>query len=206
MLVLSLSLSQVCRLLARQWERDTTKKHREKRLTTGLWQCRVTMTRTSLMGHMEHSACAFVSFASFRYFAHSLSHLMRQALSASATLGLWGGGGGGYRGATHVLMIFPQPSLSSASLRVLARGSSIYSLMLSCQHFFGLLRLLPPGPVPCMMVLVSPAARVTSPHHLSFLLLTMEMRSSCGPMAALTRFLTSSFVILSLNEMPKIFL
>ena len=46
------------------------------------------------------------------------------------------GGGGGCRGTTDVLMIFLQPSLSSASLRVLARGSSVHSLMLSCQHFF----------------------------------------------------------------------
>ena len=103
-------------------------------------------------------------------------------------------------------LVFLQPSLSSASLRVLARGSSVHSLMLSCQHFFGLPRLLPPGTVPCMMVFASPVARVTCPYRLSFLVLTIEIRSSCGPISALTRFLTSSFVILSLNEMPKIFL
>ena len=102
---------------------------------------------------------------------------------------------------TDVLMIFLRPSLSSASLRVLARGSSVHSSMLSCQHFFGLPRLLPPGTVPCMMVFASPVARVTCPYHLSFLVLTIKRRSSCGPMVALTRFLTSSFVILSLNEM-----
>ena len=117
-----------------------------------------------------------------------------------------GGGRGGCRGTTDVLMIFLQPSLSSASLGVLARGSSVHSLMSSCQHFFGLPRLLPPGTVPCMVVFASPVARVTCPYHLSFLVLTIERRSSCGPMAALTRFLTSSFVILSLDEMPKIFL
>ena len=117
-----------------------------------------------------------------------------------------GKGGGGCRGTTDVLMIFLQPSLSSASLRILARGSSVHSLMLSCQHFFGLPRLLPPGTVPCMMVFASPVAHVTCPYHLSFLVLIIERRSSCGPMAALTRFLMSSFVILSLNEMPKIFL
>ena len=94
-----------------------------------------------------------------------------------------GGRGGGCRGTTDVLMIFFQPSLSSASLRVLARGSSVHSLMLSCQHFFGLPRLLPPGTVPCMTVFASPVARVTCPYHLSFLVLTMERRSSCGPMA-----------------------
>ena len=105
---------------------------------------------------------------------------------------------------SYVLMIFLQPSLSSASLKVLASGTSVHSLMLSCQHFFGLPRLLPPGTVPYMMVFASPIARVTCPYHLSFLVLTIERRSSCGPMAALTRFLTSSFVILSLNEMPKI--
>ena len=77
-------------------------------------------------------------------------------------------------------MIFLQPSLSSASLRVLARGSSVHSLMLSCQHFFGLPRLLPPGTVPCMMVFASHVARVTCPYHLSFLVLTIERRSSCG--------------------------
>ena len=108
--------------------------------------------------------------------------------------------GGGCSGTTDVLMIFLQPSLSSDSLRVLARGSSVHSLMLSCQHFFGLPRLLPPGTVPCMMVFASPVARVTRPYHLSSLVLTMKRRSSCGPIAALTRFLTSSFVILSLNE------
>ena len=72
--------------------------------------------------------------------------------SASAALSRWVGGGGGCRGTTDVLMIFLQQSLSSASLRVLARGSSVHSLMLSCQHFFGLPRLLPLGTVPCMMV------------------------------------------------------
>ena len=94
---------------------------------------------------------------------------------------------GGCRGATDVLMIFLQPSLSSTGLRVLARGSSVHSLMLSCQHFFGLLRLLPSGTVPCMMVFASPVARVTCPYHLSFLVLTMERWSSRDPMAALTR-------------------
>ena len=111
---------------------------------------------------------------------------------------------GGCRGTTDVLMIFLQPSLTFARLRVLARGSSVHSLMLSCQHFFGLPRLLPPGTVPCMMVFTSPVARVTCPYHLSFLVLTMERRSSCGPMAALTRFLASSFVILSLNVRLKV--
>ena len=124
------------------------------------------------------------------------------AISNQLPLAVWGGGGGGCRGTTDVVMIFLQPSLSSASLRVLARGSSVHSLVLSCQHFFGLPRLLPPGTVPCMMVFASPVARVTCPYHLSFLVWTMERWSSCGPMAALTRFLTSSFVILSLEKMP----
>ena len=52
--------------------------------------------------------------------------------------GEWG------RGEKDILMNFLQPSLSSASLRVLARGSSVHSLMLSCQHFLGLHRLLQP--------------------------------------------------------------
>ena len=65
-------------------------------------------------------------------------------ISISSPQPLRGGGGVGCRGTTDVLMIFLQPSLSSASLRVLARGSSVHSLMLSCQHFFGLPRLFPP--------------------------------------------------------------
>ena len=141
--------------------------------------------------------------------AHRSSNLCKRDHHQS--LSRWGGGGGGgggvgegggCRGTTVVLMIFLQPSLFFASLRVLARGSSVHSLMLSCQHFFGLPRLLPPGTVPCMMVFASPVDRVTRPYHLSFLVLIMERRSSCGPIAALTRFWTSSFVILSLNETP----
>ena len=122
-----------------------------------------------------------------------------------------GGGGerageGGCRGTTDVLTTFLQPSLSSASPRVLVRGSSLHSLMLYSQRFFGLPLFLPPGTVPCMMVFASHVDRLTCPHHLDFLVLTMKRRSSCGPIAALTRFLTSSFLIRYLNEMPKIFL
>ena len=108
-------------------------------------------------------------------------------------------------GTTAVLTIFLQPSLSSASLRVLARGSSVHSLMSSSQRFFGLPHPLPLGTVACMVVLASPVDRVTCLYHLRFLVLTME-RLSCGPVAALTWFLTSSFLISSLNEMPKILL
>ena len=152
---------------------------------------------------MPHSAYARrLKMTSLRKTASHWVTSSSASASASAALSRWGG----CRGTTDVLMIFLQPSLSYASLRVLARGSSVHSLMLSCQHFLGLPRLLPPGTVPCMMVFASPVARVTCPYHLSFLVLTIERRSSCGPMAALTRFLTSSFVILSLNEMPKIFL
>ena len=122
--------------------------------------------------------------------------------SSSSPLSRWGG----CRGTTDVLMIFLQPSLSSAGLRVLARGSSVLSLMLLCQHFFVLPRLFPPGTVLCMMVFASPVDRVICPNHLSFLVLTMEKRSSCGPIAALTLFLTSSYLIRSQNEMPEIFL
>ena len=76
---------------------------------------------------------------------------------------------GGCRGTTDVLMIFLQPSLSSASLRVLARGSSVHSLMLSCQHFFGLPRLLLPGTV-----------RHTSDLKIGTLVVTLPGRVSAG--------------------------
>ena len=62
--------------------------------------------------------------------ARVFQHQIQQPLAAGG-----GGGEGGCRGTTDVLMIFLQPSLSSASLRVFARGSSVHSLMLSCQHF-----------------------------------------------------------------------
>ena len=128
--------------------------------------------------------CRYTPVSHFVSIQFENHHQHRQPLAA----GGGGGGGrrGGCRGTTDVLMIFLQPSLSSASLRVLATGSSVHSLMLSCQHFFGLPRLLPPGTVPCMMVFASPVARVTCPCHLSLLVLTIERRSSCGPMVRYT--------------------
>ena len=68
--------------------------------------------------------------------------------SSSPPLSRWREGGGGLRGTAYVLTILLQPSLPSASLRVLARSSSVHSLMLSSQRFFDLPRLIPPGSVP----------------------------------------------------------
>ena len=99
--------------------------------------------------------------------------------SASAAFSRWGAAGA------------PQMFWWSSSSRLcllLVSGSwreAAPSIPWCCRVsiFFGLPRLHPPGTVPCMMVFASPVARVTCPYHLSFLVLTMERRSSCGPMA-----------------------
>ena len=131
------------------------------------------------------------------------------ASSASAALSRWGAVGApqmfwwSFSSRLCLLLVSGSWQEAAPSIPWCWRASIFFFFFFF--FFFGLPRLLPPGTVPCMMVFASPVARVTCPYHLSFLVLTIERRSSCGPMAALTRFLTSSFVILSLNEMPKIF-
>ena len=57
-----------------------------------------------------------------------------------------------------------------------------HSLMLSSHRFLCLPLRLPPGTVPCRIVLASLDNRVTCPYHFSLRLFTEVRRSSYGPM------------------------
>ena len=100
-----------------------------------------------------------------------------------------------------------------ASLLQLARYSAFlirvgvsilfHSLMLSSQLFACRPRFRPPSNVPCRMVLGRLLWRVTWPNHVSFLLLMVARRGSCGPALDVTWVRTKSLVLRSDQEIPS---
>ena len=78
-------------------------------------------------------------------------------------------------------------SLFSAFCRVSFRSRPVHSRMLSSHRFFCLPLFLPPGTVPCSMVLDRPDERVTCPYHLSSRCLTIARRSVYGPISLINR-------------------
>ena len=100
-----------------------------------------------------------------------------------------------------------------ASLLQLARYSAflirvgvsilVHSLMLSSQLFACRPRFRPPSNVYCRMVLGRLLWRVTWPNHVSFLLLMVARRGSCGPALDVTWARTKSLVLRSDQEIPS---
>ena len=74
-----------------------------------------------------------------------------------------------------------QPARYSAFLIRVGVSILVHSLMLSSQLFACRPRFRPPSNVPCRMVLGRLLWRVTWPNHVSFLLLMVARRGSCGP-------------------------
>ena len=89
-------------------------------------------------------------------------------------------------------------SLSSACLIASPILSPVHSVMLSSHLFLCLPFFLCPLTVPWCTVLTSPLPLVTCPNHFSLRLLIVVSRSSYGPMACFTLFITSSLVMWSL--------
>ena len=79
----------------------------------------------------------------------------------------------------------------------------VHSVMLFSHLFLCLPLLLPPGTVPCRMVLARPDDRVTWSYHISLRFLTIVMSSVDGPISLWICRLTSSFDVRSLYVMPR---
>ena len=90
-----------------------------------------------------------------------------------------------------------QPARSSAFLIRVGVSILVHSLMLSSQLFACRPRFRPPSNVPCRMVLGRLLWRVTWPNHVSFLLLMVARRGSCGPALDVTWARTKSLVLRS---------
>ena len=93
-------------------------------------------------------------------------------------------------------------SLHSSRLSALVMAAPnvmpVHSGMLSSHLFSCLPLLLPPGTVPCRIVLASPVDLVTCPYHFSLRRFTLVKRSSWGPMACRVLVRTSSLEMWSL--------